>query len=346
MNQERVIAASQPDAQSGAENAANSVSSTTAQAQLAGARPGTVRLTPPQSASSEGEISAATLGADNTMLIGMPGASASAADAITGEHGDDGHLLFLEDGAGRRFVLRPGVNTVGRDHTDIQIADRSISRYHGMIVYDEERDLCSVEDSGSLNGSRVNGERLLSHRPRAIHPGDQVTFGDIILRFVDAAGGAIAKPAEPAIASPEVLAEVAHEIEAAPTPLLEDFIWLKLLRGDAPQEILVGQGVTTIGRLPDNIVCLNEDRYVSGHHAKIEARGEVFLLLDVGSTNGTYLNGLRLTTNTAVAMSDNDEVLLGGLLFQVCKPSLDAFAGNDAFANFEAPHAASADESE
>ena len=334
MNQERVIAASQSDAQSGVESAANSISGTPPQAEFAAPRPGTVRLSPPQSlsadASKEGVSSAAALGGDTT-LIGMPGAGVSPdAAIITGEHGEDSHLLFLEDGVGRRFVLRPGINTVGRDHTDIQIADRSISRYHGMIVYDEERELCSVEDSGSLNGSRVNGERLLSHKPRAIHPGDQVTFGDIILRFVDAGSDAHAKPLDNIVASPEVLAEVAHEIEAAPTPLLEDFIWLKLLRGDAPQEILVGQGVTTIGRLPDNIVCLNEDRYVSGHHAKIEARGEVFLLLDVGSTNGTYLNGLRLTTNTAVAMNDNDEVLLGGLLFQVCKPSLDAFADADA----------------
>ena len=343
MNQERVIAASQSDAQSGAESAANSNAGTSAQAESAAPRPGTVRLSPPQSlssgASDETGKGAATLGGDAT-LIGVTGIGVQPDALITGDQSDNGHLLFLEDGIGRRFVLRPGVNTVGRDHTDIQIADRSISRYHGMIVYDEERDLCSVEDSGSLNGSRVNGERLLSHKPRAIHPGDQVTFGDIILRFVDAGSGAIARPADNVIASPEVLAEVAHEIEAAPSTLLEDFIWLKLLRGDAPQEILVGQGVTTIGRLPDNIVCLNEDRYVSGHHAKIEARGEVFLLLDVGSTNGTYLNGLRLTTNTAVAMNDNDEVLLGGLLFQVCKPSLDAFADADvshsaAFSEYE-----------
>jgi pSer/pThr/pTyr-binding forkhead associated (FHA) protein len=217
----------------------------------------------------------------------------------------------LEDATGRNYPLRPGVNTLGRENTDILLVDRSVSRYHGMIVYDEDRDLFSVEDTGSTNGSQVNGEPLGSHRPKPIRPGDQLTFGNVILRFVAGGQGAVnpatteeTSPAEPTL--PNRTDQLAME----PTGRLV------LLRGNGPREVLLEQGITTIGRTADNKVCLNDDRYVSAHHARVEVDGNLFLLLDVGSTNGTFLNGLRLTTNTAIAIGEGDEVLIGGLLFQ------------------------------
>jgi pSer/pThr/pTyr-binding forkhead associated (FHA) protein len=50
----------------------------------------------------------------------------------------------------------------------------------------------------------------------------------------------------------------------------------------------------TIGRAEDNAVPLPDDEFASGHHARIESQRDGVWILDLGSTNGTYVNGARL----------------------------------------------------
>ena len=45
-----------------------------------------------------------------------------------------------------------------------------------------------------------------------------------------------------------------------------------------------------LGRSPDNDVILR-DPATSGHHARLERRGDQFWIVDLGSTNGTFVNG-------------------------------------------------------
>jgi pSer/pThr/pTyr-binding forkhead associated (FHA) protein len=52
---------------------------------------------------------------------------------------------------------------------------------------------------------------------------------------------------------------------------------------------LAGQGLT-LGRSPDNDLILR-DPATSGHHARFERRGTQFFVVDMGSTNGTLVNG-------------------------------------------------------
>ena len=51
------------------------------------------------------------------------------------------------------------------------------------------------------------------------------------------------------------------------------------------------------------------DLQVSGHHATIFRRGGYYVLRDVGSTNGTFINGVRLTTDHILA--DEDVIQFG-----------------------------------
>jgi S1-C subfamily serine protease len=54
----------------------------------------------------------------------------------------------------------------------------------------------------------------------------------------------------------------------------------------------------SIGRAPDNDLHFSDgQRRVSSHHAEIIRRGEGFLLHDLGSTNGTMINGRRVITS-------------------------------------------------
>jgi pSer/pThr/pTyr-binding forkhead associated (FHA) protein len=51
---------------------------------------------------------------------------------------------------------------------------------------------------------------------------------------------------------------------------------------------------TTIGRADDNVVVLDGDDYASGHHARVEGALDGTWLVDLGSTNGTYVNAERV----------------------------------------------------
>jgi hypothetical protein len=65
----------------------------------------------------------------------------------------------------------------------------------------------------------------------------------------------------------------------------------------------------TIGRGLNNDVIL-EDTRVSRHHAQLRYRARRFWIADLGSTNGTYVNGEQIAEQ---ALRDGDVVSLGGL---------------------------------
>src|SRR5215831_17338341 len=54
----------------------------------------------------------------------------------------------------------------------------------------------------------------------------------------------------------------------------------------------------SIGRAPNNMLCLGDGaRRVSSHHAEITQHGDEFVLRDLGSTNGTIINGRRVVVS-------------------------------------------------
>ena len=65
----------------------------------------------------------------------------------------------------------------------------------------------------------------------------------------------------------------------------------------------------SIGRSSDNTIRLDEPN-IARYHAMIERRGDSFWLNDLGSTNGTNLNGVRLTTQHQLNVGDT--ISLGG----------------------------------
>ena len=76
-------------------------------------------------------------------------------------------------------------------------------------------------------------------------------------------------------------------------------------------------GGVVIGRDPVESSHVVVDSSVSRTHARVYARGEALHVEDLGSTNGTFLNGRRLAGNQAVRMRDGDELVLGALTLRV-----------------------------
>ena len=59
---------------------------------------------------------------------------------------------------------------------------------------------------------------------------------------------------------------------------------------DAGNNHRAGESAMRVGRSPDNDLILR-DPATSGHHARVERRGQQFWIVDPGSTNGTLVNG-------------------------------------------------------
>jgi hypothetical protein len=68
------------------------------------------------------------------------------------------------------------------------------------------------------------------------------------------------------------------------------------------------QPITSLGRAPTNTVAI-PDGYASGEHALLSLRGNQWWLEDLGSKNGTLLNGTPITE--AVVTSAGDLIGIG-----------------------------------
>lgn len=60
-------------------------------------------------------------------------------------------------------------------------------------------------------------------------------------------------------------------------------------------EYVLDSAGITIGRGSQNTVALDDDEFASASHARVEPRQDGVWLEDAGSTNGTYLNGVKLS---------------------------------------------------
>ena len=73
---------------------------------------------------------------------------------------------------------------------------------------------------------------------------------------------------------------------------------------DEDDELLLDSAALLVGRGSGNDVNLARDEFASSNHARVEPRRDGVWVEDVGSTNGTYLNGIRLTHAKRLAPGD------------------------------------------
>ncbi len=59
-------------------------------------------------------------------------------------------------------------------------------------------------------------------------------------------------------------------------------------------EFDIDSSAVTIGRSAQNVVAIERDEFASARHARIEPRRDGVWVNDLGSTNGTYVNGVRI----------------------------------------------------
>jgi pSer/pThr/pTyr-binding forkhead associated (FHA) protein len=204
--------------------------------------------------------------------------------------------LVVEDGplAGRRFEVRSKLE-IGRQGTDCALEDNKVSSRHAAVRV--AGDDVVIEDLGSTNGTWVN--RLRIDRPVALHHGDSVRVGATTL--------AVQLPSHTAVAPrTEAYAEPEREPTAPMCTLVVKDGPLAGLRFEVEPKLEIGRKGTD---------CALEDSQVSSRHAVVRVAGDDVLIEDLGSTNGTWVNRLRI--DRPVALSDRDIVRVGATTLAV-----------------------------
>ncbi len=181
--------------------------------------------------------------------------------------------------------------TIGRGvDNDVQLDVAGASRQHAMVTL--EREAVWVVDRGSTNGTWVAGQRVERAR---LEPGDRFQIGGMVFEL---ASSSLVRPtvvedwrglqAPPAAGGPGMRLRREGVVPPASVTLVETSSGRPL----QPAREIPARGLA-FGRDPSNDLCL-EDGEVSRFHARVTPREETYMLEDLGSRNGTWVNRMRV----------------------------------------------------
>ena len=121
-----------------------------------------------------------------------------------------------------------------------------------------------------------------------------------IWRIVRSATRDLRLPQESFVLAPEGGA-VARGPATGPTGRL---VVVKSPALDAGSDVVLNSAPLTVGRGEQNDVELEGDEFASAEHARFDPRRDGVWVTDVGSTNGTYVNGARIQRPRKLAPGD------------------------------------------
>ncbi|MEU8619516.1 FHA domain-containing protein [Streptomyces sp. NPDC048623] len=233
---------------------------------------------------------------------------------------------------GDATVMNPGrVYRIGRDPTsDFVLADARTSWHHAVLR--AVGDHWTLEDEGSTNGTFADDRRVALS---AVGPGTVIRFGHPAdgprALLLPAAPPAPEPPPPPPVPVPEpvpepepVRAEDRRPEAALAPPPRPSSVSYPALTGTFRQPTSVRPLPTRsirIGRAPDNDLVV-DDLTVSRRHAELRAAPDgTYWIQDLGSHNGTFLNGrpvteARVTAEDIVGIGHCAFCLIGGNLVE------------------------------
>ncbi|MEZ4599575.1 MAG: FHA domain-containing protein [Syntrophotaleaceae bacterium] len=180
---------------------------------------------------------------------------------------------------------KPRLN-VGRDlGNDLVLDDSAISGFHAGIFCENGR--VELVDLGSTNGTFVNGNRVTGRIE--LRSWDTVRFGKTEMEVLDPADR------RPTSVMPAVSADKVESVIQTPSSLSKQPIaMLKSVSpgNTAPSCMEIHERIS-VGRAPGNNLVLNTST-ISSKHAEILVSDGALELVDLGSTNGTFVNGRKI----------------------------------------------------
>jgi ABC transport system ATP-binding/permease protein len=188
--------------------------------------------------------------------------------------GQDMLIVRWMGGDAQRYPLDKPEIAIGRAPDNYVVINHpAVSGHHLRLTLTPQS--MTVTDLNSTNGTQLNGQRI---QPDAPHP---LRFGDI-MRIGDLTGNWVSLGVQSAAG--------------------------EALRSLSLGELdLTHQAEVLIGRDPKAQLHLNHPS-VSFHHAQITQQDRGLVIKDLGSTNGTFVNGLRITQGI---LKSGDQIQVG-----------------------------------
>jgi pSer/pThr/pTyr-binding forkhead associated (FHA) protein len=213
-------------------------------------------------------------------------------------------VVTVPPGTVRTYTVARSELTIGRfPANDIVLYDPKCSRQHARLCRVGDR--FEIQDLGSTNLTFLNGQPITR---ALVQIGDTITVGDCSLCM------------QPPVATPSPPL-VPHTVPDLTATLVGQSMEIELCDLSRPRltvhtpartwEVALCDDGVIIGRDADCSVVI-ASKNVSRQHARITREGHGFVLTDLNSTNGTWLQGQRVTTHT----------LCPGDMFQIGRASL------------------------
>ncbi|MEO0601113.1 MAG: FHA domain-containing protein, partial [Myxococcota bacterium] len=194
-------------------------------------------------------------------------------------------LVIKQPGQADRIVrLHEGATRIGRaEDNEVVLSDVGVSRRHAQVYV--SRGEVTVEDLGSGNGTYYNGYRVQS---QPVQDSDEIVVDPFVLQFRIRGQQRMEAP-EPAASSAGARLEVV--------------VGTGMAGSSYP---ITGRGLS-IGRSEDRDVVI-PDPAASRHHCQLSQQGSEYMLRDMGSANGIFVNGVRVRE---CSLADNDIIRIG-----------------------------------
>ncbi len=217
--------------------------------------------------------------------------------------------LLFPNGEHGQVLVGDGVTRVGSDPQGHVVLDQpGIAARHCEIATGEGQAILRVATPGSE--VTVNGAKIVA--TAAVRPGDLLTFGRIQARVVaveTALGSAAASPRAAAVSD-----SGATRLRMA----LPKYV-LRGVSGAAFGKTFPVAQQMTIGRQQDCEISIPSEE-ISRRHASVKPTPDGLLVEDLGSSNGTYINGKRVQSGV---LRPGEELRLDQIRFMLIAPGME-----------------------
>lgn len=209
------------------------------------------------------------------------------------------------------FPINQSPVTIGRsDNNLLKLKEEFVSRHHAEIR--EEGDDYILVDLDSKDGTYLNGTKIKPKEPHKLKDGDIIKIAESQLKFSSLVDDKTAVRSEPVFEPDPEATQMASDTEKT---ILDSGIDETNVAVSVPLD-LKGKNILSIGRDKANEAVIDHPS-VSRFHAKITKIQGSYILEDLQSTNGTFVNGKLIETKRTLMVGDRIHIGPCSFIFQM-----------------------------
>jgi pSer/pThr/pTyr-binding forkhead associated (FHA) protein len=215
---------------------------------------------------------------------------------------------------GRQFRLEGSTAMIGRaEENPIGLfGDPGVQPRHARI--ERRGKNFTLRNLAVAQGTTINGNRV---ETAELHDGDRIKISNYELVFHERAGAQPSRQ-QARVTSPSISPPAPEPVwpisSSGPPPFAAAVTPPYLQSSDGQRYPIHGGAVTRLGRALDNDVVINHAS-VSRHHAQIEGNGSGYRLRDLGSQNGSFVDGQPITE---APVANGATLKLGDAVLKFC----------------------------